>query len=449
VRKNKNIGVIALSLKQHYASLLVVSIVILTLALLNLPVINSVWQYSFDDGTYSHAYIIPLIMAYLFRELVITNRLAFRQAFSPLFFIALLLCHYVFFVSVSAQISAGYWLMLPVVVLSSLLLIFKFSFGLAFAVFYVIFLLPIWGFLVVPLQNLSVSAVTIIMNFTHIPVFVQNEFIEIPSGTFEIAGGCSGLRYLITALAIGSLYAFLYIKSYRNVIFFMGIAILGALITNWIRITLLIVIGHETEMTSSLMEDHNTFGWYVFIPFMFLLFYIGNKLSSQPMAPTEVLAKPINLKTTALPLAGVILISALFSSNIHIDMEATIDPKSDSLASDMQPSIAYYSNKEVLVSSGRESKLRYTFTSGLPDEKPTFYLNNMLPKGWQEKSSTIENGWLVKTLIKGQQKATLKVQYQIDGSTAATAKQFKLLRIKKALLGNRETGLHWHLTVNG
>lgn len=437
-----------MSPKQHYTSLLVAAVIILSLALLNLPIINNVWQYSFDDGTYSHAYIIPLIMAYLFWELVKTNNLTYRSSFSPLFFVVMILCQYLFFITVSAQISAGYWLMLPFITISSLLLVFKFNFSLTFAVFYMVFLLPFWGFLVVPLQNLSVAAVTIIMNFTHIPVFVQNEFIEIPSGTFEIAGGCSGLRYLITALAIGSLYAFLYIKSYRNTLLFMAIAILGALITNWIRITLLIVIGHETEMTSTLMEDHNTFGWYVFIPFMFLLFHIGNKLSGNLPAQEAIKEQIIEPKKTGMQCAAILAIAIVFSSNLYISETTSNKHESAHITVQLQPSVAFYSEKEVLTQTSNQIKLKYYFNSGLPDEKPTFYLNKLPPKGWQLKSSEIEDGWLVQKLAKGHQTAILKTQYQIDGKSAATSSHFKILRLKKAIKGVRQTSLIWDLTIS-
>jgi len=33
-----------------------------------------------------------------------------------------------------------------------------------------------------------------------------DNYVHIPSGTFEIAGGCSGLHFFIVALAISALY---------------------------------------------------------------------------------------------------------------------------------------------------------------------------------------------------------------------------------------------------
>ena len=132
--------------------------------------------------------------------------------------------------------------------------------------------MPGWGLLTAILQKVSTNAVTFLMSYSGIPTFVEGNFVTIPAGVFEIAGGCSGLRYLIVSLAISSLFSFLYIKNTKKALLFFTVAILGALITNWIRITALILIGEYTDMQSDLMTDHNVFGWYLYIPFMFLLF---------------------------------------------------------------------------------------------------------------------------------------------------------------------------------
>ena len=74
-----------------------------------------------------------------------------------------------------------------------------------------------------------------------------NRFVA-PAGTFEIADGCSGLRYVITALALVVFYSALFLRRYRSMVILGLFALLGSMLTNWLRITALILIGHFTDM---------------------------------------------------------------------------------------------------------------------------------------------------------------------------------------------------------
>ena len=179
------------------------------------------------------------------------------------------------FVCSVAQFSTGYRVGLILFATAITTLIFKPSLKVIFPCFFLIFLVPVWGVLTPYLQELSTRAVSIIMNYTGIPTYVEGNLITIPPGVFEIAGGCSGLRYLLVSLSISSLFIFLHIKKFSHGFWFLTAAILGALLINWIRITALIAIGYFTDMESNLMHDHNDFGWYLYVPFLIALFYFA------------------------------------------------------------------------------------------------------------------------------------------------------------------------------
>jgi exosortase/archaeosortase family protein len=38
------------------------------------------------------------------------------------------------------------------------------------------------------------------------------------------------------------------------------------MLTNWLRITALILIGQYSDMQAEIISDHNMFGWWLFIP---------------------------------------------------------------------------------------------------------------------------------------------------------------------------------------
>lgn len=417
----------------------------IAICLLNLPIMGTLWRHGFDDGTYSHAFLIPFIVIYLFFQLARNGKLQFRRKLSIPSIALLILSGTLLFVTTNAQISLGYWLAFLALAMSSIVLLFNFSWVTIFPVVFLIFIFPFWGGLVPFLQNLSVIAVSFIMGFTGIPTFVSAEFITIPAGVFEIAGGCSGLRYFIVSLAIGSLFIFLYIKSGKKALLFLSIAILGALFTNWIRITALIVIGDYTNMESSLMEDHNTFGWYIYLPFMFLLFKLGNKLADTDILATNSKAV-VNAKPTLITIGFLLFVLVLSSTTINSLINSTTSVQSTNTAhsSSILPRVYFYSGiiKQPLPEPNNTYQI-YHFDGSNLDGKPSFYANNMLPNGHQIIDTDIANGWNIYYVRSNGGKSAILFKYEIDHTTYTNLLTFKLARLKKSLLNINNTKLHW------
>lgn len=127
-----------------------------------------------------------------------------------------------------------------------------------------LFTIPIWSELTGVLVELSTTMVGYAVKLSHLTALLDGNNIFLPSGTIYIADGCSGLRYLTVALLMG--YTLILINHYRlaAALTTMGLALILGLAANWLRIYLLVLIGYHTEMQSSLMHDHETFGWVVF-----------------------------------------------------------------------------------------------------------------------------------------------------------------------------------------
>ncbi|GGW86894.1 hypothetical protein GCM10007391_20830 [Alteromonas halophila] len=298
------------------------------------------------------------------------------------------------------------------------------------------------------LQTLSVLVVSNIMGLTGIPVYVESVFVQIPSGTFEIADGCSGLRYMIVSLAISSIYIFMFIRSTSSAIKLVLLSILGALVTNWVRIAALIVIGHITEMQSSLMEDHNMFGWYLYIPFMFIFYYVANRLSDKDAgsAPATAVREDgiAGVKLYA-GLAGIVLFMGLSGTTLsHEVSESSVT----SLPLAVQPQIYYASEVEQTTASvnGNEyQKLSYYFDGKTLDGKPSYYENQLLPDDWQVEQRTISDGYVQLLLINPRdgQYAQALYQYRFAGNTYARLGALKRARIQRALLSSAKTQIDW------
>lgn len=127
-----------------------------------------------------------------------------------------------------------------------------------------IFAIPLWDYLNGPLLAMSSLVVGEMVRMAGMPALIEGSSIFIPYGHILIADGCSGLRYFVVALAMGYLIAYLNRYNESRLAAVLLVAAAVGLVTNWIRIFVLIVIGYKTEMQSPLMSDHEYFGWILF-----------------------------------------------------------------------------------------------------------------------------------------------------------------------------------------
>jgi exosortase A len=415
-------------------------------SLLNIPILTTLWRHSFDDGTYSHAYLIPIISLYLYFKLSENGILVYRESISFISWIFLFCAGFLLFVTSNSQISIGYWLSFLAMLTAGVITIFRFNWYIIFPSSFLIFIFPLWGLLTDALQTISVSAVTYMMSFTGIPTYVENQFISIPAGVFEIADGCSGLRYIIVSLAISTLFIFMYINNVKKAFIFLSIAILGALLTNWIRITALILIGEYTDMQSSLMEDHNTFGWYLYIPFMFLLFMWGNKLVTTDLLNTKSTSNLTYSGSNSFNIVIALFTFIAFSTTVKsfmltdkVEMVQTINNDA------VQPKMFHATSNTVTSSFMNNGSQMYTynFNGADLDAKPTYYYNQLIPEGWSTIEQRFINNWNVNKISKGRISALILYQYEINGEQFSTAGEFKKNRLIQGISGKSNTKLHW------
>ncbi len=138
--------------------------------------------------------------------------------------------------------------------------------------------IPIWDALTTPLQHLTILASGGVLSLWGFEAVIRETFITIPHGTFEVAGSCAGVNYLLAGLTISAVYALLFFsRASHKIAIVVGAAML-AIVGNWVRVATLVMIGHWTEMQSSLMESHAVFGWIVFSVALLPLFLLGERL---------------------------------------------------------------------------------------------------------------------------------------------------------------------------
>ena len=149
----------------------------------------------------------------------------------------------------------------------------------AFPVLYLYFAFPVWELINPLLQSVTALVNVWLTRIAGIPVTMEGNVIQIPAGSFEIAGGCSGLHFFIVALALAALQGELDRDDLRTRWLLLGIAGVLALVTNWLRVFIIIVAGQLTDMQHFLVKvDHYYFGWFLFVFALGLYLYLSSRV---------------------------------------------------------------------------------------------------------------------------------------------------------------------------
>ncbi|PAV27049.1 EpsI domain-containing exosortase [Tamilnaduibacter salinus] len=127
------------------------------------------------------------------------------------------------------------------------------------------FAFPVWEALRLPLQFLTTAVTEFALSAIDIHAVVEGLFVTLPGiGAFEVARGCSGLNYFLVGLTIAFLYGEVLGLRWPRRALIVVMALLMSLLANWVRVSVIIYVGHESEMASPLVRNHATFGWVVF-----------------------------------------------------------------------------------------------------------------------------------------------------------------------------------------
>src|SRR5690606_33172616 len=104
-----------------------------------------------------------------------------------------------------------------------------------------IFTVPVWDFLSWNLQVITVEINRLLLGLMDIEFRVEGVFVYlIGVGTFEVAHGCSGLRYLLVGQSLAVIYGELNLQRVRSRVIIFLAGVLLALVANWIRVFVII-----------------------------------------------------------------------------------------------------------------------------------------------------------------------------------------------------------------
>ncbi|WP_219134461.1 exosortase A [Janthinobacterium sp. UMAB-60] len=155
---------------------------------------------------------------------------------------------------------------------------------LAFPLAYLFLAVPFGEVFLDPLIDFTAAFTVTALQWTGVPVFRDGNNFSLPTGNWSVVEACSGLRYLIAALALGALYAHVHCHSTGRRLAVMAAALLVPILANGVRAYLIVMLGHLSGMRLAVGVDHLIYGWLFFGLVVLLLFWLAARWRELPLA---------------------------------------------------------------------------------------------------------------------------------------------------------------------
>jgi exosortase/archaeosortase family protein len=156
-----------------------------------------------------------------------------------------------------------------------------------FPLVYLLFSVPMGENLIPWLQDVTAWFTVFFLKLNGIPVYVDGLYIQIPTGMFEVAVACSGIRYLIASVAVGTLFGYLtYNKFYKQILFII-FAIGLPILANGIRAYGIVAIAYYSDMEYATGADHLIYGWVFFGLVIMLMFWLGGLFADKALTKSN------------------------------------------------------------------------------------------------------------------------------------------------------------------
>ena len=299
------------------------------------------------NETFTHGFLIlPIVLWMLWQKIDDFRLLPIQPEPRVLLLIGLL--SLVWFTALVVDVQVVQHFALVLLIQSSIWMmlgrqaVIQFFFPLA----YLIFMVPVGQGLISPMMEFTASFTVSLVQLTGIPVYQDGLYFTLPSGNWSVVEECSGVRYLIASLALGTLYAYITYESLKKRLIFILFSILVPILANSLRAFGIVMIGHFSDMQLATGMDHLVYGWVFFGIVIFVMFMAGSiwadprpEFNSQRIESLEAHApikNPVLLMgLTMIILAGLFLYSQAITdqqeksttfSSISLDLQNHFGP---------------------------------------------------------------------------------------------------------------------------
>jgi exosortase A len=135
---------------------------------------------------------------------------------------------------------------------------------LAFPLLYALFLVPFGDEIIPQLQNVTARIAVALTHASGVPAVIDGLFIDTPAGRFVVAEECSGVKFLIAMIALGTLVAGTAFRSWTRRVLFLGAAVVTSVAANGVRAWGTIYVAQYVGAERAGSFDHIVYGWVFF-----------------------------------------------------------------------------------------------------------------------------------------------------------------------------------------
>lgn len=257
----------------------------------------SVWESSSD--TYAHGYVIlPISLWLIWRKRNLLSTISPRPDYRAFGVVLILAFVWLLGRIAGAQVVEHYTFVGLTISFFWALLGWQFVWSFFFPLAFLLMMVPAGEFMVDPLIYFTADFTVLMVQAIGIPVFREGTYFTLPSGHWSVVTGCSGIRYFLSSVVLGWLFAYLTYRTWWKRVAFGLAAIIVPILANGLRATLIVLIAHYSDMQLALGVDHFIYGWVWFGIVMLLMFWVGNIWREDDVAP-DLLPSSTHAKATS------------------------------------------------------------------------------------------------------------------------------------------------------
>ncbi len=215
------------------------------------------------------------------------------------------------------MLIGSYWLYLGTSTIKKLL----------FPTLFLYFMVPVGEAQLLPyLMQFTADFTIALLRLLGFSVYREGLHFTLVSGQWSVVEACSGVRYLISSLTLGTIYAYItYTNNYKRA-FFILCALIVPIFANGLRALMIVLIGHYSGMTLATGVDHIVYGALFFAIIIFIMFYIGSFWRDPEIKPENVstednLPNTYTNKQTSIVL-GILLVSLIIWPFSHYQLQS-------------------------------------------------------------------------------------------------------------------------------
>ena len=242
-------------------------------------------RFSGIDTYYSHAFLIPLVSGFL-----VWQKRQHLKGMSPeiswwgfvviVFAVLMHIAGTILYVFSISGFSMFFFIIGSSLFLFGKRITGEIKFPLAFLIFMFPLPLAIITAISFPMKLVAAKAGVTIVSFLGVSVLREGFNISTSAGSLVIGNPCSGLRSLISFLALGAFFAYLTNTSNVKKFVLFALAIPVAILSNMVRVPILILISYYWGLEAASPDSflHDASGFLVFVIGFIMLFSISRTM---------------------------------------------------------------------------------------------------------------------------------------------------------------------------